>query len=685
MIRWIAFALAFSAVAIVDASPTRISPSIPHGRKNETIPGYIKVKYSPSVASRIEAQAASTAPQAPSRATFFKRMRDTGWILYKYSTLLTYKAVHDELALNRDAKWIEPLNKIYPLLPDPNDPDWTYEETSDTYILSFSENSYSFRRMWHMDDISAFPAWTTYPGKWYTAADKPKTAPLIAIIDTGCDMNHPDFINAGGTSTNSASGGQLTTALSKQFSFGEVLAGGNPRDSNGHGTHVTGLALAAGNNGAFDGMGTIGTGYGCRGMVLRVFDDQGSGSDWDAVGAMYYAMNNKAAVINLSLGTENFSLIFQDAVTAAFQKGSLVVAAGNEDGSGGGDLGPIYPAACSGALGVSANGPSQVPATSTYSGTGYYVDVAAPGGDMVQPEEFVSMIEFVWSTSMRTRGTLEELSDQGIVYPPYTREYSYLAGTSMATPIVSGAAGHYFGQKKLTQGNWSNVAAYQAIEQSADGVMGAPNGGWEPYQGYGALNMDALTNNFPRPAAGGGLEGMIFYEGTPVENGRIAAKKIGGTFTYTTTSKSDGTYRFDIVPPGIYNVTATIFGKVKTRQVEVKTGCDMPAVDFWNGTYTGDETEPTFVSAVVQSSTSTTVKIKHFAYDTETGIEKITFRIGTTSGGAEVKGDTEVPQRSNVTTLKGFTLTPGLTYYLKLTYLNGAGMSVSVIRSFVAA
>ncbi|HSI71854.1 MAG TPA: S8 family serine peptidase [Fimbriimonas sp.] len=683
MIRWIALALAFSSVAVVEASPTRIAPNIPTGRKNETIPGFIKVKYSPSVAARIEAQAQSTAPKSPSRASFFKRMRDTGWVLYKYPTILSYKAVRDELAQNPDAKWLEPLNKIYPLLSEPNDPDWNYEETSETYILSFSEDPWSFRRMWHMDDISAFGGWTTWPAQWFTSATKSKTAPLIAIIDTGCDMNHPDFINAGGTSTNSANGGQITTALSKQFSFGEVLVGGNPKDLNGHGTHVAGLALAAGNNGAFNGMGTIGTGYGCRGMILRVFDDQGSGSDWDAVGAMYYAMDNKAAVINLSLGTENFSLIFQDAVTAAFQKGSLIVAAGNEDGSGGGDLGPIYPAACSGALAVQANGPYQIPATATYSGTGNYVDVAAPGGDLVRPDEYTSMIQFVWSTAMRTRGTLEDLSDQGILYPPYTRNYTYLAGTSMATPIVSGAAGSYFGLKKWTQGNWNNVATYQAIEQTSDGVMGAPNGGWEPYQGYGSLNMDALLNAYNRPAAGGGFEGMIFYEGTPVQNGRIAAKKVGGTFTYTTTSKADGTYRFDIMPPATYNVTATIFGKIKTRQIQVKAGCDMPGVDFWNGTYTGDETDPVFVSAVVQTPTATSIKVKHFAYDTETGIEKIIYRIGTTSGGAEAKADTEIAQRLNVTTLSGFTLTPGLTYYLKLTYINGAGVSVSVIRSFI--
>ncbi|MEZ0326580.1 MAG: S8 family serine peptidase [Fimbriimonas sp.] len=692
MMRWIVAAFAaVSSLGVAQADPGKLFqrplPGIPTGKKNETIPGYLKVKFRPSVAARIQAETASSVATASTdNVTFASRMRDTGWTLWRYPTILTYEAAKKQFAGNPEVLYIEPLNKIYPLWTEPNDPDWTYTEDSETYILSFAEDPPTFRRLWHFDDINAVEGWTTWPNKWYTSADKPVAAPLIAVIDTGCDMNHPDFKNAGGTSTNSAQGGQLSISYSKQFVLGEINPTGSTNDTHGHGTHVAGLALASGNNGAFSGtvnQGTLGTGYACRGMILRVFGDDGSGSDWDAVGAMLEATAKKAAVINMSLGTENFSLIFQDAVTSAFQQGTLVIAAGNEDGAGGGDLGPIYPAACSGALGVSANGPGQIPAT-TYSGTGSYVDIAAPGGDVIQPDEFSQIIQFVYSTSMRTGGSMEQLSAAGLVYPPYTRNYSYLAGTSMACPIVSGAAGNYFASKNWGAGYWRNLLTYQALEQSADGVMGAPYGGWEYYQGYGSLNMGALMGGYStRTSQGGGIEGLVYADGTPIANARVAAKRRGGTFTYVTTSNQHGMYRYDVMPPGVYDVTATVFGKKKVKVAEVIAGCDVPGTDFWTGTYTGDETGPIASQLQVVGSGASFVKIKHWGYDPESGLDWMKYRIGTTSGGSEVRADTEIAQKNNVVTLTGLSLTPGQTYYFRMAYKNGGDKSASKIVSFV--
>src|SRR5256885_4946842 len=107
-----------------------------------------------------------------------------------------------------------------------------------------------------------------------------------------------------------------------------------------------------------------------------------------------------ALPIYLSLGSTNFSQLFQDAVTYAFQRGSAVICAGNENGNGGGNLGPIYPAACSGALGVTANAPDYFSADDYYAGYGSYVDIAAPGGDLVAGADYY-IIQYVWSTACR--------------------------------------------------------------------------------------------------------------------------------------------------------------------------------------------------------------------------------------------------------------------------------------------
>ncbi len=692
MIKWIAAALvavSSSAIATAQSSsglPPGKSLGIPTGRKNGTFAGFIVVKYSPSEAAAIESRAAMATNATPEvdDATFVRRLPNTGWTLWQFPTLLKFDAVKKRFLSDPKALYVQPLNRIYTLWSEPNDYDWGQIETDETVILNFGEQELSFTRLWHLDDISAVGGWSAWPNQWYTASNKPTTSPTIAIIDTGADLTHPDFSNSGGSGPYTSTGGQLLKGNCKQFQFGEVMtSGGSAKDTNGHGTHVAGLALAAGNNQGFSSHGVIGTGYACRGMILRVFDNSGNGSDFDAAGALYYAAEKKANVINLSLGTENYSQLFQDACTFAFQSGSLVVAAGNEDGHGGGDLGPIYPAACSGVLGVSANGPNQIPATSTYSGIGYYVDVAAPGGDLVQGDDYM-IIQFVWSTATRGPSSLEDLSNQGAVYPPYTRNYSYLAGTSMACPIVSGAAGTYMGAMGLKTTMWSNLRTYRAIQKSSDGVMGAANGGWEPYQGYGSLNMESLnTATDSRGSTAGGVEGIVYSNGTPVANVAVKAKKIGGTFTFQTTTQADGTYRFDPLPPATYTVTVAPFGQVKSKIAEVQAGCDLTGHDFWCGTYTGDETNPSFGKYEISKITKTSVKTLFWMYDRETGIDSIKFRIGTTSGGTQVMADKEIPWSMTAATFSGLNMTPGQTYYLRATFTNGAGLIGKQTLSFV--
>jgi len=602
-------------------------------------PGYIMVKMLPR---RIHEIAGSPSSDGVSQvtpklatlpdATFVSQIAKSNWTLWQVPIVYDPALVAKRAMKEPGTVTAEPVKKLSLLYTTPNDPDYNAIESSDNFILYFGEDDPpTFKRLWHLDEVHAQDAWAQWPNTWYTNITHSKTGPLIAVIDTGCDMNHPDFINAGGTGTDVNQGGQFVKSLCKQFKNAAVYNLGTTEDTNGHGTHVTGLALAAGNNGGFSGHGVIGTGYNSRGMILRVIDDNGNGTDADAAAAIFYAADSGADIISISLGTTHFSQVFQDAVTYAFQKGSLVVCAGNESGSGGGDIGPIYPAACSGALGVSASGVDGVPAT-IYSGSGPYVDIAAPGGDLVQNVDGI-VIQYDFSTAMRTPGALHNLPEDQF-YPPYTLDYSYLVGTSMACPVVSGAAGLFYGKNGMHQSDgYSNVTAYRALEASAQGIMGAPYGGWEYYEGYGLLDMDALiSGDTTRGSEVGAIEGIVYYFGTAIGNVAVKAKNVNGGVTFTSTTSADGSYRFEALPPGTYSVSATPFGALKAKLAVVKVGSDQTGCDFWCGTYDDsnrpDDTPPVVPRFAIKQALKTEVDVLQWAYDPDTTVDGVKVQIG---------------------------------------------------------
>ncbi|HLO99082.1 MAG TPA: S8 family serine peptidase, partial [Fimbriimonas sp.] len=561
------------------------------------------------------------------------------------------------------------------------------DDESGTYFLNFSDETPFFRRTWHFDDTDAKAAWEVWPNQYYTAANKPNNnTPMIAVIDSGCDMDHPDFRNAGGAGTDVSQGGQLDKSKSVRFRLGDVVVGGSPTDLNGHGTHVAGLALAAANNGGYNGGGTLGTGYGCKGMIINCLEENGSGLDSDVAAAIMWAVDNGADIVSLSVGTEFFNQVMQDAVTYATEKGAVVVCAGNEDGNGGGDLGPIFPAATSGSLGVTANGPDQIFAS--YAGYGYYVDVAAPGGDFQTVGDIFGgngyiKIQFDWSTATRYDNYI---TLNGLAAPPYLLDYSYLAGTSMATPVVSGAIGHYMAKNNLRKGDWSNRKAYRAVQRSA--FSENPFGGWGLANGYGSLNMLGLMNDSDeRIAEIGGVEGIVYSSGTPTSNVAVRARKwdaatntLSGV-TYSTSTFANGNFRFDGMPAGLYQVWAIANASRKDMWVQVVPGSDFSGADFYCGTPVIDSDGPVVSRCNITASSATGLNVSHWAYDPETRLEDIKFEVLDSSNAVVVPGKRIFFESPIANFAFGTSLANG-NYNLRATYTNGEGFTTVVLRPF---
>ena len=251
-------------------------------------------------------------------------------------------------------------------------------------------------------------------------SEEARGATVAAVVDSGVEGVHPDLLpnmwrNAGETGSGRESNGVDDDGNGRvdDWRGWDFVAGDNdPADENGHGTHVAGTVGAERGN----GIGVAGVADDSALMPLRVLDADGSGTVADLILAYSYAAAAGARVVNLSLGAPGASLAERDAI-AAHPEVLFVAAAGNGGADGVGDdndITPTYPCAyalpnivCVGA----SDNRDGLASFSNYGATS--VDLAAPGVDVAS----------TWPGGA----------------------YSWSSGTSMATPLVAGAAALLWG------------------------------------------------------------------------------------------------------------------------------------------------------------------------------------------------------------------------------------------------
>jgi thermitase len=217
------------------------------------------------------------------------------------------------------------------------------------------------------------------------------TGQVIAILDTGVDLSHPDlagnlWTNPGET-TNGLDDGDLNDEVDDIHGYDFVDEDGDPDDFNFHGTHVAGTAAASAGN----GIGVAGVAPDAGIMAVRVLDGDGSGFTDLIADGVQYAAESGASVINMSLGGPASGAgdqAMEDAIAFAAARDTVVVAAAGNSNSDNDDPDQAStPCALPNSNMICVAATDRSGAKSSFSSYGATtVDVAAPGRGIVSAE-----------------------------------------------------------------------------------------------------------------------------------------------------------------------------------------------------------------------------------------------------------------------------------------------------------
>ncbi|PKG42345.1 S8 family peptidase [Psychroflexus sp. MES1-P1E] len=288
---------------------------------------------------------------------------------------------------------------------------------------------------------------------------------IVAILDSGSKLDHPEFSGRIWNNTNETQNG----SDSDSNGYSDDLFGGwdfanndnDPTDDHGHGTNVTGITLASGNN----NIGYAGVNWNSKIMICKILDENNSGFySWWAE-AIFYAVDNEASLINMSVGGNASSTLLEEAINYAYDNNvPVVVSTGNQNSV------IQYPAKYINAFAIGSTNSDDTRSDpfswSDTSGSNYGAEL-----DFVAPGNYIY--------------GLDHLSNTNYNY--------YWGGTSQAAPHVAGLISLLLSvNTDLTVDEIRLV-----LEESSEDQVGDSEDtfGWDQYYGHGRINaFQALMN-----------------------------------------------------------------------------------------------------------------------------------------------------------------------------------------------
>lgn len=283
--------------------------------------------------------------------------------------------------------------------------DWIDNTAWPDELMSDPGGAYQYQH----DVVHSYGAWGVTTGK---------SNIVVAVVDTGVDYDHTD----------------LDGKVYKGYDY--VGDDSDPKDENGHGTHVAGIIAAKMGNGE----GGAGIAPGVSILAVRVCDEDGRYNHADLAKGINYVVNAKVnnsidvSIINLSLNSWYYSRAVENALKRAYNADITVIVSMGNDASNF----KTFPAASDYVIAVGATDISGTRAP--YSNYGPWCDISAPGSA-------------IWST--------------------VPGGYDCWDGTSMAAPVVSGVAALYMSRYGRTKPDAMKKALTKAVNKGVESGMGS--------------------------------------------------------------------------------------------------------------------------------------------------------------------------------------------------------------------